>query len=179
MFRCLIKAVWWWSAEEMKRPASWFFHNTSSSTLNNKYTLATRLARWYWSDRWNQSPQDCLCHSFTVAGKTSNVYSGRFGLYLYVQKMCHLWDGPCLTLTLEILFFFFFKVSTSMVQCDFFYNQWSHLVKNNLGNFNLGNLGNWVAARNDNVGMIKVKCTWMLKCKARRWSLFENSSNLL
>lgn len=178
MFRCLIKAVWWWSAEEMKRPASWFFHKTSSSTLNNKYTLATRLARWYWSDRWNQSPQDCLCHSFTVAGKASTVYSGRFGLYLYIQKMCHLWDGPCLTLTLEILFFFkksiYFHGAVWL-----FYNQWSHLVKNNLGNFNLGNLGNWVAARNDNVGMIKVKCTWMLKCKARRWSLFENSSNLL
>lgn len=171
MFRCLIKAVWWWSAEEMKRPASWFFHNTSSSTLNNKYTLATRLARWYWSDRWNQSPQDCLWHSFTVAGKASTVYAGRFGLLSFMRWAMLNFDFGTL--------FVKKKVSTSMVQCDFYYNQWSHLVKNNLGNLNLGNLGNWVAARNDNVGMIIVKCTWMLKCKARRWSLFENSSNLL
>lgn len=62
--------------------------------------------------------------------------------YIYMFKKCVIYEMGCLTLTLEILFFFFFKVSTSMVQCDFFYNQWSHLVKNNLGNFNLGNLGN-------------------------------------
>lgn len=39
-------------------------------------------------------------------------------------------------------FFFFFKYLLPWYSVTFFYNQWSHLVKNNLGNFNLGNLGN-------------------------------------
>lgn len=44
----------------MKRPVSWFFHKLNRSCLNNKYALATnRLARWYWSDRWNQNLRDC------------------------------------------------------------------------------------------------------------------------
>ena len=97
MYRCLIRAVCdgglqtWWKHQ----PHHSFIHWAGAAWIINMLRLpAPGQARWYWSDRWNQSPQDCRweCGQEEKVGVMWRP-GGNCSSLSYAYHSADVWDG--------------------------------------------------------------------------------------